>query len=118
MSQQSVISQIDPHGFGHWLSPGGIFAAFLAVLGFLPAIVGTLAGIAACVFYVMQSLDNRVFREWRTERKERRRLIRIAKLQYRQNVLMNELASLGALSKSEQKVEAGPLTTTTKTDPT
>lgn len=70
---------------GHWLSPSGVLLALIAVLGYLPAIFGTLAAIAGLIWYVVQILQS----EWWKGRKALKRAKRVAKLKAR-------LAQLGS----------------------
>lgn len=104
---QSIIAQTtDVHVVGHVLSPGGLFAAFLAALGLLPVVIGTFGAAAALTFYCFQIYDYPRVQKWLAQRHDRRRLKQVARLQYKQAVLIGELKRLGVLTHAEVTVRA------------
>ena len=104
----------DPHALGAWLSPGGILAAFLGFLGYIPAIIGSFAALAAAVFYITQTLQSPDIQLWLRERRERKRQRRIAELQIQQSIIVNQLNSLGALTHAEVHITDKQQTTKTE----
>lgn len=102
----NIIAQADTVVVGHILSPGGLFAAFLAALGILPIIIGTLGGLAAMIFYCFQIYDYPRVQKWMGQRHDRRRQRKVAMLQYKQAVLIGELKRLGVLTHAEVTVAA------------
>lgn len=101
-ARTEAVMNWDPYGLGHYLSVGGVLSAlgsfFLTGLGYLPVIVGTLAGLGALIYYVVtlckEPVIQRVFARWAA----RRRAKKVAKLQYQQTILVAELKELGALT--------------------
>lgn len=106
-------SALNPTAAGHWLSPAGIAMAFVSFLGALPIIVGTMAGFAAFCFYTVQIFEQPNVKLWVAGSRERRRARKVAKLQYRQSVLTNELSRLGGAAHVETTVADGKSTTNT-----
>jgi len=89
----------------HVLPPGGIFVALLSVLGLLPALFGTMAAFGAFAFYMMQIYESPTCQAWRKRRRERRDALRVAKLQYKQTRIVNQLKELGVLMHVQTTVE-------------
>lgn len=95
------------HGLGFWLSPTGVVASIFGIFGYLPTIVAVFAGLTAGLYYVVQTLQSELVREWMKKRGERRMLRRVARLQYRQSKIIGELKQLGVLTSAETKIEDG-----------
>lgn len=101
MSTENVTSA----HIGAWISPGGVIAPFIsyfiAFAGVLPVVIGSAAGLAAMFYYITQSLQSPDVRAWLKARRERKHARKVAKLQYRQSVLVGELKQLGVLTHAE-----------------
>lgn len=94
-------SRVDAHVLGQWLSPAGVLTAVGSVLGFVPVIVGSIAGLAATCYYIGSTMELPRVRRWLDRRAERRRHRKAARLQYRQAVIVGELKALGLLKHAE-----------------
>lgn len=98
----STLSQFDPHHVGPWVAPGGIFSAFLSALGYLPIVMGVIAGAAATCYYIASTLDTDSVKAWRERRRTEKLAHRIARLQARQTRIIIELQNLGIKSNPPQ----------------
>lgn len=89
----------------HVLPPGGILVGLLSVLGLLPAIFGTMAAFGAFAFYMMQIYESPSCQKWRLKRRERRYAMKVAKLQYKQSLIISKLKDYGVLMHVQTTVE-------------
>lgn len=85
---------VTPAHVGHWLSPAGILAAFLAILGALPTIVGVIAALAAATFYVIETLERPLVKNFILRRRERKKAKIVAQLRYKQAILDSKIKSI------------------------
>lgn len=99
----------------HAIAPAGIISPFvgyfLSFLGAMPVIIGSGAGLAAMFYYIIMSLQSPDVRAWLNRRREAKRLRKVARLQYRQSILVGELKQLGMLTHAEVNITEGHSTT-------
>ena len=110
------LSHVDPMGGTHWFSLGGLLAALLGVFGIIPVLVAVFAGISAGMYYTVLTLQTPPVKEWFMSRRERVRAKQIAKLQYKQSLLVGEMKKLGLLTHAEVSITDSKQTQTTTID--
>ena len=110
------LSHVDPSATGHWLSLGGLIAALLGVFGIIPTLVAIFAGTSAGIYYTVLTIQTPPVKEWLMSRRERVRAKKIAKLQYRQSLLVGEMKKLGLLTHAEVSITDSKQTQTTTID--
>jgi hypothetical protein len=91
------------------VAPTGVFAAFLSVLGLVPAIVGTIAAIIATIYYIILLGRSPEWQQWRRKRK----LDKIEKLRTRILILQQALGVTQLESREIQTISDNILTTET-----
>jgi hypothetical protein len=106
-------SHQDFTALGHWLSPAGILAAIAGIAGLVPTLIAVFAGLAAGVFYTVQVLETKTVSTWLATRRDRRKLSRIAYLQYRHGLITAQMRKLGVLTDAELHITEGVQTTRT-----
>ena len=106
MAQQSVHSmdQIDPHGFGSYLSPAGLVAYAGALFGAVPFILGVIGGTFAIAWYAVCLWESKTVQGYVTTRRARVLATRIAELEMRQSAIVGELKQLGVLIHADTTV--------------
>jgi hypothetical protein len=110
------LSHIDPMGATHWFSLGGFLAALLGVFGIIPVLVAVFAGTSAGIYYTVLTIQTPPVKEWFMQRRERVRAKKIAKLQYKQTLLVGEMKKLGLLTHAEVSITDNKQTQTTTID--
>ncbi len=113
--QMRYYANMNAHTLGHYLSPAGLLAALLSFLGMLPVIIGAFAAMAAACFYTVQFIETKTISQWIKSRQQARYHRKVARLQYRQSLIVGELKTLGVLAHAETRVELDHQTTSIET---
>jgi hypothetical protein len=118
MISDTPLPHVDPTAVGHWFSLGGLLAALLGVFGLIPIVIAAFAGLAAGTYYTVLTLQTPPINQWLMSRRERVRAKQIAKLQYKQSLLVSEMKKLGLSTHAEVSITDNKQTTTIETHAT
>lgn len=100
-TQSTVMNDVDPHGFGAWLSPAGLGSLFLGLFGAIPIVIASVGGTAAMLYYVVCLWESKTVQNYMQGRNARQLAKRVAKLQMQQAVIVGELKRLGVLKHAD-----------------
>lgn len=96
MAFSSIAEIIIPPGVGTGGTlAGAMIGTFLAhVWGYLPGTVAVIGGCFAIVWYLIMIYESKTFNNWRTDRAQRIKERRIARLKAKERVIVAELEAL------------------------
>ena len=118
----SAMDQLDPHGFGNYLSPAGLAAFFAALFGALPVILGVIGGTLAIGWYSVALWESKTVQNYVKGRRAARLARKIAELEIRQSKIVGELKQLGVLVHADTTVshpeDGQPVKSTTNIETT
>ena len=118
----SAMDQLDPHGFGNYLSPAGLAAFFAALFGALPVILGVIGGTLAIGWYSVALWESKTVQNYVKGRRAARLARKIAELEIRQSKIVGELKQLGVLVHADTTVshaeDGQPVKSTTSIETT
>ena len=100
----SAMDQLDPHGFGNYISPAGLAAFFAALFGALPVILGVIGGTLAIGWYSVALWESKTVQNYVKGRRAARLARKIAELEIRQSKIVGELKQLGVLVHADTTV--------------
>lgn len=123
MSQaRTAMDNIDPHGFGNYLSPAGLVTFFGALFGLLPSILGVIGGTVAICWYSVALWESKTVQNYIKGRRAAKLANKIAELEVRQSQIVGELKKLGVLVHADTTVmpstEGQPVSTRTQIETT
>ena len=118
----SAMDQLDPHGFGNYISPAGLAAFFAALFGALPVILGVIGGTLAIGWYSVALWESKTVQNYVKGRRAARLARKIAELEIRQSKIVGELKQLGVLVHADTTVshseDGQPVKSTTSIETT
>ena len=118
----SAMDQLDPHGFGNYISPAGLAAFFAALFGALPVILGVIGGTLAIGWYSVALWESKTVQNYVKGRRAARLARKIAELEIRQSKIVGELKQLGVLVHADTTVshagDGTPVKSTTSIETT
>jgi hypothetical protein len=83
----------------------GLFGASVAgVLGYLPVVITSLAGVAALIMYCITIWESRPVQAWVANRASARRTRKLAKLKAKQKILLAQIEAVEKLRVAKAEV--------------